>query len=199
MLAGLSTALYMALYYRGLAEIPAHVAVSLKLVGAVVTVVVSWFVLAEVLTPYHIAGIAVLISGAYLLVMRSARPEAEEETQPPLPPRRPWARLRPRLVGLVVLLVVSSVGVVWFLSVRHSVHLLRQQVQLTVGEIAAVLVEFGGLEERPSWQAYQQYLERVVGHRVEGELYALEVVYVAALDPRGNIGAYAVAPGAPGH
>ncbi len=193
LLAGVSTALYMALYYRGLAQIPAHVAVSLKLLGAVVTVIVSWIVLGEALTPYHIAGIAVLVSGAYLLVMRTAHPEAEEE-RPPTPMRRPWARLRPRLVGLVVTLVVCSVGVVWYLSMRHSVQLIRQQVQLTVGEIAAILVEFGGLEERPSWQAYEQYLRRVVGHRVEGDLYALEVVYVAALDPRGNIGAYAVAP-----
>jgi len=190
-LAGVSTALYMALYYRGLSEIPAHVAVSLKLLGAIVTVIVSWIVLAEALTPYHIAGIAVLISGAYLLVMRTARPPAAHG---PLPGRRPWARLRPRLVGLVVLLVLSSVGVVWYLSVRHSVQLLQQQVQLTVGEIAAILVEFGGLEERPSWQSYQQYLQRVVGHRVEGRLYALEVVYVAALDERGNVGAFATTP-----
>lgn len=200
LLAGVSTALYMALYYRGLAEIPAHVAVSLKLVGAVVTVIVSWFVLAEVLTPYHIAGIAVLISGAYLMILRTAHPEPDEPEEPeepvasPVPARRPWARLRTRLVALVMALVIMSVGVVWYLSVRHSVQLVQQQVQLTMGEISAVLVEFGGLEERPSWQAYQQYLQRVVGHRVEGDLYALEIVYVAALDPRGNIGAYAVSP-----
>ncbi len=192
-LAGISTGLYMALYYRGLSEIPAHVAVSLKLLGAVVTVVVSWFVLGEALTPYHIAGIVVLISGAYLLVMRTTGPEPERP-EPRPPGRRPWARLRPRLVGLVILLVLASVGVVWYLSVRHSVQLLRQQVELTVGEVAAILVEFGGLEERPSWQSYRQYLQRVVGHRVEGDLYALEVVYVAALDPRGNLGAFAVAP-----
>jgi|LSQX01.3.fsa_nt_gb drug/metabolite transporter (DMT)-like permease len=193
LLAGVSTALYMTLYYRGLAEIPAHVAVSLKLLGAVVTVIVSWIVLREALTPYHIAGIAVLISGAYLLVMRSAQP-APETVAPVSPGRRPWARLRPRLVGLVVLLVVASVSVVWYLSIRHSVQLLRQQVQLTVGEVAAILVEFGGIEERPSWQSYQQYLRRVVGHRVEGDIYALEVVYVAALDPRGSIGAWAISP-----
>lgn len=191
-LAGVSTALYMALYYRGLSEIPAHVAVTLKLLGAIVTVIVSWIVLGEALTPYHIAGIAVLISGAYLLVMRTAGPTAEQAE--PRPAVRPWTRLRPRMVGLVVLLVLASVGVVWYLSMRHSVHLLRQQVQLTVGEVAAILVEFGGLEERPSWQSYQQYLRRVVGHRVEGDMYALEVVYVAALDGRGNIGAFAIVP-----
>ena len=73
LLAGVSTALYMSLYYRGLAEIPAHVAVSLKLLGAIVTVMVSWIVLGEALTPYHIAVFAVLISGAYLLVLLSAR------------------------------------------------------------------------------------------------------------------------------
>lgn len=191
-LAGLSTALYMALYYRGLAEIPAHVAVSLRLLGAIVTVVVSWFVLGEALSPYHIAGIVVLISGAYLLVMRTAQPAVHRA--PASLRRRPWTRLRPRLVGLVVVVVSLSVGVVWYLSVRHSTQLLQEQVQLTVGEIAAILVEFGGLEERPSWQSYQQYLQRVVGHRVEGRMYALEVVYVAALDPRGNIGAFAVTP-----
>lgn len=192
-LAGVSTALYMALYYRGLAQIPAHVAVSLKLLGAIVTVVVSWIVLREALTPYHIAGICVLISGAYLLVIRAAHP-TEERPEAIRAAIRPWTRLRPRIVGLVVLLVVCSVGVVWYLSVRHSVRLLQQQVQLTVGEVAAILVEFGGLEERPSWQSYEQYLQRVVGHRVEGDLYALEVVYVAALDPRGNIGAFAISP-----
>lgn len=191
-LAGVSTALYMALYYRGLAEIPAHVAVSLKLVGAVITVIVSWIVLGEALTPYHIAGIAVLISGAYLLVIRTARSPLEPTIT--LPTQRPWMRLRPRLVGLVVLLVSFSVGVVWYLSVHHSARLVQQQVQLTVGEVAALLVEFGGLEERPSWQSYQQYLQRVVGHRVEGRLYALEVVYVAALDARGNVGAFAATP-----
>ncbi len=193
MLAGVSTALYMALYYRGLSEIPAHVAVSLKLLGAIVTVIVSWIVLGEALTPYHMAGIAVLISGAYLLVMRTAHPQAEQRTEAE-PVRWPWARLRTRLVGLVILLVVCSVGVVWYLSVRHSVQLIRRQVTLTVGEISAMLVEFGGLEERPSWQAYEQYLQRTVGHRVEGDLYALEIVYAAALDPRGNIGAWAVSP-----
>lgn len=191
-LAWVSTALYMALYYRGLSEIPAHVAVSLRLLGAIVTVIVSWFVLGEALTPYHIAGIAVLLSGAYLLVLRSAQPVAPTAAARPV--RRPWTRLRPRLVGLVILLVSCSVGVVWYLSVRHSAQLIHQQVQLTVGEIAAILVEFGGLEERPSWQSYQQYLQRVVGHRVEGHTYALEVVYVAALDPRGNIGAFATTP-----
>ena len=191
-LAGISTALYMTLYYRGLSEIPAHIAVTLKLVGAIVTVIVSWFVLGEALTPYHLAGIGVLISGAYLLVMRSAHPEPTVSQTVPLP--RPWARLRMRLVGLVVLLVIGSVSVVWYLSMRHSVHLVRQQVQLSVGEVAAILVEFGGLEERPSWQAYEQYLRRVVGHRVEGDIYAMEVVYVAALDARGNIGAFAVSP-----
>ncbi|MGD9498180.1 MAG: DMT family transporter [Armatimonadota bacterium] len=191
-LAGVSTALYMTLYYRGLAEIPAHVAVSLKLLGAVVTVVVSWVVLHEGLTPYHIAGVAVLISGAYLLVMRTAQPAPQAARLPR--GRRPWARLRPRLIALVIALVLGAISVVWYLSVRHSIQLLQQQVQLTVGEVAAILVEFGGLEERPSWQSYEQYLRRVVGHRVEGRLYALEVVYVAALDARGNIGAFAAAP-----
>ncbi len=191
-LAGVSTSLYMTLYYRGLSAIPAHIAVTLKLVGAIVTVIVSWFVLGEALTPYHIAGIAVLISGAYLLVMRTVQPDADRPVAPALP--RPWARLRPRLVGLVIILVGSSVGVVWYLSVRHSLHLVQQQVHLSVGEVAAILVEFGGIEERPSWQAYEQYLQRVVGHRVEGDLYAMEVVYAAAFDPRGNIGAFAVSP-----
>ncbi|MFP3903586.1 MAG: DMT family transporter, partial [Armatimonadota bacterium] len=71
-LAGVSTSLSMSLYYRGLAEIPAHVAVTLKLLGAIVTVVVSWIVLNEALNAYHIAGMAVLVFGAYLIVMRTA-------------------------------------------------------------------------------------------------------------------------------
>jgi len=190
-LAGVSTSLAMALYYRGLASIPAHVAVSLKLLGVIVTVVVSWIVLGEALTPYHVAGIAVLISGAYLLVLRAARAPADI-AELRLSARRPLARLRTRFIGVVIIIVTASVGAVWYLSMRHSARLLEQQVKLTIGEVAAILVEFGGIEQRPSWQSYQQYLDRVVGHRVEGELYALEVVYVAALDPGGNIGAFAL-------
>jgi len=190
-LGGVSTSLSMVLYYRGLRDIPAHVAVSLKLLGAVVTVIVSWFVLGEALTPYHMAGIGVLISGAYLLVMRSA-----QEPRDAAPLRRPgarlWAGIRPRFIALVIALVVGSVTVVWYLSMRHSSRLLSQQVQLTMGEIGAILVDYGGLEERPSWQSYQQYLKRVIGHRVSGEMYSLEVVYAAALDERGNIGAFAI-------
>ncbi len=186
-----STSLSMVLYYRGLRDIPAHVAVSLKLLGAVVTVIVSWFVLGEALTPYHMAGIGVLISGAYLLVMRSAQQPGDVA-----PVRRPgarlWAGIRPRFIALVIALVVGSVTVVWYLSMRHSSQLLSQQVQLTIGEIGAILVDYGGLEERPSWQSYQQYLKRVIGHRVSGEMYSLEVVYAAALDERGNIGAFAI-------
>ncbi len=191
-LAGVSSSLAMALYYRGLAAIPVHVAVSLKLLGAIVTVVVSWIILGQELTPYHVAGIAVLISGAYLLVLRASHSPAEAAVVR-APARKLLARMRTRFVGLVIVLVAGSVAAVWYLSMRHSARLLQQQAELSIGEVAAVVVEFGGLEERPSWQSYQQYLERVVGHRVEGELYALEVVYVAALDERGNLGAFALA------
>ncbi len=186
-----STSVSMALYYRGLAQIPAHIAVSLKLLGAVVTVVVSWIVLGEALTPYHLAGIGVLVSGAYLLVIRASHTQTDVA-----PIRRPggrlWAGIRPRFIALVIVLVAGSVGVVWYLSIKHSERLLRQQTELTIGEIGAILVDFGGLEERPSWQSYQQYLTRVIGHRVEGDMYALEVVYVAVLDERENIGAFAI-------
>ena len=190
-LGGISTALSMTLYYRGLADIPAHIAVSLKLLGAIVTVVVSWVVLGEALTPYHIAGMGVLVSGAYLLVMRASHPHPELV----LPSRvaaRPWAGIRARLITLTVALVVGSVGVVWYLSVRHSARLLQQQVELTIGEIGAILADFGALDERPSWQSYQQYIGRVVGQRIEAESYSLQIVYVAVLDERGNLGAFAV-------
>jgi drug/metabolite transporter (DMT)-like permease len=108
-LAGVSTSLAMALYYRGLASIPAHVAVSLKLLGVIVTVVVSWIVLGEGLTPYHVAGIAVLISGAYLLVLRAARAPADLAGLR-VSARRPLGRVRPRVMGLVVIIVTGSVG-----------------------------------------------------------------------------------------
>jgi len=91
-----------------------------------------------------------------------------------------------------MLLVVGSVLVVWYLSIRHSTLLLQEQLRMTIGEIGAIVADYGDIEQRPSWQTYQRYLERVIGHRIEGEMYLLEVVYVAVLDERGNLGAFAM-------
>lgn len=194
-LAAVSTALSMYLYYRGMAGIPVHVAVSLKVLGAVVTAVVSWIVLRETLNLFHVAGMGLLISGGYLLVLRTAR-ETPEEAAPAAvaPPRRPPARgrLRARLTMLVVAFTVATVGVATLLSVRHSHAVMGRQIQLTMGKVAAVLVQLPGVDEPPSRNTLQQYLDRVVRHRIEDELYSVDIVYVALLDGAGSVLAFSV-------
>ena len=194
-LAAVSTALSMYLYYRGMAGIPVHVAVSLKVLGAVVTAVVSWIVLRETLNLFHVAGMGLLISGGYLLVLRTAR-EIPEEAAPAAvtAPRRAPARgrLRARLTMLVAAFTVTTVGVATLLSVRHSHAVMGRQIQLTMGKVAAVLVQLPGVDEPPSRNTLQQYLDRVVRHRIEDELYSVDIVYVALLDGAGSVLAFAV-------
>lgn len=194
-LAAVSTALSMYLYYRGMAGIPVHVAVSLKVLGAVVTAVVSWIVLRETLNLFHVAGMGLLISGGYLLVLRTARETPEEAAPSPVaaPRSRPArGRLRARLTMLVAAFTVATVGVATLLSVRHSHSVMGRQIQLTMGKVAAVLVQLPGVDEPPSRNTLQQYLDRVVRHRIEDELYSVDIVYVAVLDESGSVLAFSV-------
>ncbi len=193
-----STALSMYLYYKGTAEIPVHVAVSLKILGAVVTVIVSWVVLQERLNLYHVAGIGVLISGAYLLVLRAARegqaagptPEDGPAEQPG--PHQQVQGIRVRFTLMVIGLTVATVAAATALSVRHTNTMISDQTRLTMGKVAAVLVQLGGLDDPPDRASIQQYLNRVVRHRIEGETFSVDIVYIAMVDERGGVVAFAV-------
>jgi len=203
-LAGGCTALSMFLYYRGMARIPAHVAVSLKLLGAVVTVVVSWVVLAEALNLYHVAGIGVLISGAYLLVLRTAReaPRATAPVQEPFAAARPSplvalaSSFRWKIVALVSVVIIATVASSTYLSVRHTQEVVREQVRLTMVQIATMILHSGMVEDRPAPYVYQQYLERTVAYRIESKtpLYAIDIVYIGLTDEGGNLVAFAYNP-----
>ena len=194
-LAGVSTALSMYLYYRGTAKIPVHVAVSLKILGAVVTVIVSWIVLRETLNLYHVTGIGLLISGAYLLVMRTARETAGPEVGERAPAATPApvrGGFRVRLTLLVAGFTVATVIVATVLSVRHTNAMVSQQIRLTMGKLAAAIVQLQGVEDPPSRHTLQQYLRRIVRHRIEDELYSVDIVYVAMTDEDENVLAFAV-------
>ncbi len=198
LLGGVSTALSMYLYYRGTAEIPVHVAVSLKILGAVVTAVVSWVVLRETLNLYHVAGMGVLISGGYLLVIRTARetPAAAGEPQEPAPaaPQEPATRgqLRARLTWIIASIIVATLLASTLLSIRHTNNVVRQQTRLTMGKVASVLVQLTSLEDPVSRNSLQQFIDRVVRHRLRDELFSVDIVYIVVADENDNVLAFAV-------
>jgi drug/metabolite transporter (DMT)-like permease/HAMP domain-containing protein len=190
------TALSMFLYYRGTAHIPVHVAVSLRILGAIATVVVSWIVLDETLNLYHVAGMGLLISGAYLLVIRTAREEPQEPlAREPrrLRPQAPSAgRMRVRLTLLIATFIIATVVLATGLSVRHTNQVVQEQIRLTMGKVAAVLVQLPGLEDPPGRQTLQQYLSRVVRHRIQDQSYSVDIIYIAMRDGQDNLLAFAV-------
>ncbi len=197
LLAGVSTALSMYLYYKGTASIAVHVAVSLKILGAIVTAIVSWIVLQETLNLYHVAGMGVLISGGYLLVIRAARETPSQEAPVAAPASTPretagTGRLRVRLMALIAGTIIVTVLVASALSVRHTNTMVKRQIRLTMGKVAAVLVQLTGLEEPPNRHTLQQYIERVVRHRITDEVYSVDIVYIAVLDANDNLLAFAV-------
>jgi len=199
-LAAVSTSLSMFLYYRGLAEIPAHVAVTLKLVGAIVTAVVSWIVLKEALNAYHISGIGVLVFGAYLIVMRTARQQAADVTEgvlkePPPPPVRPWAAsLKNKLALLVAAAIIITVMSGTYLAIRHTTSVINEQVRLAMGETAHMILQYQTLGEPPQRDNYQQLLGKLVHHKIQGRAYSVDIVYVALLGGDGAMIAHAADP-----
>ncbi len=211
-LAAVCTALSMFLYYRGMSEIPSHVAVSLKLLGAIVTVVVSWIVLSEALNLYHVAGIGVLISSAYLLVLRTAReapkPAARESRVAATAQRRPWrgrrlpalialtSSFRWKIVVLVSIVIITTVAGGTYISVRHTQEIVREQVRLMMVQVGTMVLNMATLEERPSPYVYQQYLERLVQSRIMSKvpLYSIEIVYIGVMDDSGSLVAFAYNP-----
>ena len=127
------SALYMALCYQAIRD-TGHVAVSLRLLGAIVTVIVSWFVLGEALTPYHIAGLG---AASEPTCWCCAVPSQRRHPRPHDPVRRP-GRGCTLPGGFGDPPGERSVGVAYSqcITAPEAIH---QQVQLTVGR------------SRPSW------------------------------------------------
>ncbi len=199
-LAGVSTSLSMFLYYRGLAEVPVHVAVTLKLVGAIVTAVVSWIVLKEALNAYHISGIAVLVFGAYLIVMRTARQQAVDVVEgavrePPARAARPWAAsLKNKIALLVSAAIIVTVMSGTYLAIRHTRSVINEQVRLAMGETAYMILQYQTLGGPPERDNYQQLLRKLVHHKIQSRAYSVDILYVALLDGNGGMIAYAADP-----
>ena len=191
-LGGLCTSLSMGLYYRGLRDIPAHVAVSLRLTSAVVTAVLSWLVLGEGLNALHIAGIVLLVGGSYLIVMRATRHEAPVAAPlEPEPTLALTATLRGRVAVLVAAMVAVTVLASTALSVAHNGTVVYEQARLTMVETATVILQLRGVAQPPSPETYRQYLDRIVRHRFSERFYSLEILYLIVQDGVGNLVAYA--------
>lgn len=190
----LCTSLSMTLYYRGLKEIPAHVGVTLRLLSAIVTVLVSWLVLSEALNGLHLAGIAMLVAGAYLIVVRTTRQPLLTpalEAARPAPSLNPMRTLRGRVALLVGSMIAVTVITSTVLSVMHTQSVLNEQVRLTMVKTATMILQLRGVAQPPTAETYRQYLDRVIHHHIEARFYSVEIMYLVVLDGHGNVIAFA--------
>jgi len=210
-LGGLCTSLSMSIYLRGLAEAQAHVAVSLRLLGAIITVIFSWVILHEALHPLHVAGIAILVFTSYVIVTRAAQappaprpePEAAAVAEAELAASegelwtRPPARLslKLKIATVVVLVVFVTMFTSSYLSLRHTETVVRRELRLLLGRLATNIAQLQELPDPPDRATLQQYADRLVRQEIKGEAYSVRIVFIAILDERGHIGAFAVSPG----
>ena len=188
------TSLSMTLYYRGLREIPAHVGVSLRLLSAIVTVLVSWVVLGETLNVLHLGGIVILVAGAYLIVVRTTRhPAAQAAAMAarPTPRATPMQTTRGRVAVMVASMIALTVTAGTFLSVQHTWTVLDEQVRLTMVKTATMILQLRGVAQPPSPETYRQYLDRIIQHRFAGRFYSVDIEYLIVLDGQQNIVAFA--------
>lgn len=194
-LGGLCTSLSMGLYYRGLRDVPAHVGASLRLLSAMVTVIVSWIVLGEKLNAWHLSGILILLSGAYLLVVRSTRHPVPHSALAPAEGagRLPLTQtMRGRIALLISSLIALSILITTGLSVQHTWTVLNEQVRLTMIKTATIVLQLQGVAFPPQPETYRQYLDRIIHHRLAGQFYSVEVMYLIVLDGKNNIIAFAI-------
>ena len=198
------TALSTALHYQGLRHVEAHVAASLRLLGAVVTVILSVWVLGEQFNPFHVAGISVLLFGAYLIVVRTARMETTErvrEVERAASRHAQEAEVFPVQVSLKLKIAVFAVAMIvltmftnLFLSVQHTTKVVENEIRLTMAQIASHIGALAQVSRRPDWTTYQQFIDRVVASKIAGEEYSVEIVYIAVLDAAGHVNAFAYNP-----
>ncbi|MEN6547660.1 MAG: EamA family transporter [Armatimonadia bacterium] len=163
----LCTSLSMSLYYRGLRDIPAHVGVTLRLLSAVVTVGASWLWIGEKLNGLHLAGIAVLMAGAYLIVVRTTRQPALSPALEAVRPPQPWSptrTLKGRVALMVALMIAFSVSATTVLSVRHATQVLRHQIQNNGAMLASNILQLQALGADQS--LFRQYLHRLMNLRI---------------------------------
>ncbi|MGQ9732631.1 MAG: EamA family transporter [Candidatus Zipacnadales bacterium] len=206
-LGGVCTSLSMSIYLRGLQQAQAHVAVSLRLLGAVVTVIFSWGILGEALHPLHLAGITVLVGTAYVIVMRVAQTEPTLAEKPAIStgqvadtavdawtPRRVRLSLKLKIASVVILVVFVTMFTSSYLSLRHTESVVSKELRLLMGQLASNVAQLQVLPKPPSRAFLQQYAERLVRQEIRGESYSVRIIFLAILDEHGHISAFAVNP-----
>lgn len=205
LLAGVCTSLSMSLYLRGLREAQAHVAVSLRLLGAIVTVVLSWAILGEALHPLHVAGIAILVFTAYVIVMRAAQPDPGSPDEAPgadvttavteVPtPRGVRLSLKLKIATIVVAVVFATMFTSSYLSLQHTERVVTHEIRVLMGQMAANVAQLQALPERISRRSLQQYADRMVRQDIVSTSYSVRIMFLVILDEDGHVTAFSANP-----
>ncbi len=177
-------------YYRGLARVPVHVAVALKLLSVIVTVGLSWFWLGEALNAFHLAGLVILLTGAYLLVVY---------TPPHLPHAVPKRRMgggrprgarlgqvRVRLTLTAGLVIVAVVAPATYLMAAHATGLVRRETRLAMSNVAVTVLNELAAQPQGRTATVERFLRNLVNARLEDESYSVDVVFAWVQDGRGR-------------
>ncbi len=188
-LALVSTTGSLALYYRGLAHLPVHVAVALKLLSIIVTVAVSWFWLGEVLNLYHLTGVALLLGGAYLLVTSTPTPRPAAAPRPrfAFPLRERLGRVRVRLTVLAGLVIIAVVVPATYLMAAHAAGLVRRETRLAMSNVAVSVLNYIAAEPSAAPAVLERYLNNLVHSRLEDQTYSVDLVFALVQDRRGVV------------
>jgi drug/metabolite transporter (DMT)-like permease/methyl-accepting chemotaxis protein len=195
-LASVGTSVSMAVYLRGLAEAQAHVAVSLRLLGSIVTVGFAWSILGERLQPLHFAGIAILLGAAYVIVSRAARREAVPSAalSEPWTPAMPKLSLKLKVATLIVAVVFTTMFASSTLSIRHTEGVVRREIRVLMAQMAANIAQLQAVPDTPRLTTTSQYIDRLVRQDIVGPAYSVRIIFIAVLDQRGHVTAFATNP-----
>jgi HAMP domain-containing protein len=71
---------------------------------------------------------------------------------------------------------------------------LENEIRITMAQTASYMGALTQVPQPPSRATYQQFIERVVGTKIIGEDYSVEIVYVAYVGPEGQVLNFAYNP-----
>ena len=188
-LALVSTTGSLALYYRGLSHTPVHVAVALKLLSVIVTVVVSWLWLGETLNVFHLTGIVVLLVGAYLLVTHTPahvpHTVAARRGGAARPLRVRLGQVRVRLTLTAGLVIVAVVAPATYLMAAHTTSLIRRETRLAMSNVAVTVLNALAAQPGATPATQERFLYNLVNAKLQDESYSVDVVFALVQDYRG--------------
>lgn len=90
--------------------------------------------------------------------------------------------LRIKISILVIVLIIITVVVISYLSSRYEVRTKISEVEDRMVKLATIIGTLGVTKEKPTWECYQEYIDKLCRLNFSSRDYSINILYIALLD-----------------